>query len=232
MAGQRVMVGSPRWMAEEGVVIDHLENGSVAGQIHLAVEGGWAASLVVEDPVKEGAIEAVAQLQALEVEVVMLTGDSRATADEVGRALQIDTIHAELLPADKIEQVRLLQQRGERVLMVGDGINDAPALAQADVGIAIGSGTDIAIESADVVLMHGALQGVVDMVRLSRATLRNIRQNLLGAFFYNSIGIPLAAGLFYPFFGILLSPIVAATAMSLSSVTVVSNALRLRRLEI
>jgi Cu+-exporting ATPase len=158
----------------------------------------------------------------------MLTGDNRRTAEAVASQLGIDDIRAEVLPEDKKDQVAELQQQGERVGMVGDGINDAPALALADVGFAIGTGTDVAIESADITLMRGSLHGVADAMEISNATMRNIRQNLFGAFIYNSAGIPIAAGVLYPLTGILLNPIIAGTAMAFSSVTVVSNANRLR----
>ena len=159
----------------------------------------------------------------------MLTGDNRATAEVVARALSIDRVEAEVLPDQKAEVVRQLQRSGRRVAMAGDGINDAPALAQADVGIAMGSGTDVAMESAGVTLVKGDLRGIVRARRLSRATMRNIRQNLFFAFFYNVLGVPIAAGVLYPFTGILLSPVLASAAMTFSSVSVIANALRLRR---
>jgi Cu+-exporting ATPase len=158
----------------------------------------------------------------------MLTGDNKATADAVAKQTGIDEVIAEVLPEDKSKEVTKLQQGGERVGMVGDGINDAPALASADVGFAIGSGTDIAIESADIALMRGSLHGVPDAIKISKATLRNIKENLFGAFIYNILAIPIAAGLLYPFTGLLLNPIIAGAAMAMSSVTVVSNANRLR----
>ena len=200
--------------------------------IYVAIDGTLAGLMAVADPLKKEARQIVEQLHHHELEVVMLTGDQRDVAEAAARALGIKQCYSGLLPADKIEQIDQLQSTGKTVLMVGDGINDAPALSKADVGLAIGSGTDIAIESADIVLMRGELEGVLNTILLSRATMKNIRQNLLGAFAYNTVGIPVAAGVLYPWFGLLLSPIVAATAMSLSSVTVVSNALRLKRMKL
>ncbi len=162
----------------------------------------------------------------------MLTGDSQVTAKAVARALDLDDVIAEVLPEQKVEMVRRLQGEGHIVAMAGDGVNDAPALAQADVGIAMGTGTDVAMESADVTLLKGDLRGLVRARRLSRATMRNIRQNLVWAFIYNALGVPVAAGVLYPWFGILLSPVIASAAMSLSSVSVIANALRLRRVNL
>ncbi|MHC4731744.1 MAG: HAD-IC family P-type ATPase, partial [Planctomycetota bacterium] len=181
------------------------------------------------DPVKETTEGALRMLRAEGLRIVMLTGDSRATAEAVARQLPIDEVIAEVLPDQKAEVVRHLQAEGRVVAMAGDGINDAPALASAQVGIAMGSGTDVAMESAGVTLVKGDLRGIVRATRLSRATMRNIRQNLFFAFAYNALGIPVAAGVLYPPFGILLDPMVAAAAMSLSSVSVVANALRLRK---
>jgi Cu+-exporting ATPase len=177
-------------------------------------------------------LEAVAHLHASQIRVVMLTGDNSATAEAVGRKLAIDEVHAELLPAQKRDAVKSFQDKGRIVAVAGDGVNDAPALAQADVGIAMATGTDVAIESATITLLHGDLRGLARARTLSRATMRNIRQNLLFAFLYNSLGVPIAAGVLYPFFGLLLSPIIASAAMTLSSVSVITNALRLRHLKL
>ena len=185
----------------------------------------------VADPIKPDAKAAIQRLHVQGLKLVMLTGDNRATAQAVAAQVGIDEIVAEVLPQDKAGRVKDLQQRGQVVGMVGDGINDAPALAQADVGFAIGTGTDVAIESADLILMRGSLHGVADAIRLSKATLRNIRQNLVGAFIYNTLGIPVAAGILYPVIHLLLNPMIAGAAMALSSFTVVSNANRLRWLK-
>lgn len=195
----------------------------------LAVGGQLAGLIAIADPVKPSAATTIRQLREMGLEVVMLTGDAEATAQAVARQVGIDHVHAQLLPGDKVEQVKRLQAEGRVVAMGGDGINDAPSLAQADVGIAIGTGADIAAEASDITLMHADLQGVVTAIRLSQRTLQIIRQNLVWAFLYNVIGIPLAAGVLYPAFGLLLSPVVASAAMAFSSVSVVSNSLRLRR---
>jgi Cu+-exporting ATPase len=183
----------------------------------------------VADPIKETTPQAIEHLHGEGVWITMLTGDSQTTADAVGGKLGIDEVIAGVLPDQKAATVKRLQDEGRVVAMAGDGINDAPALAQAQVGIAMGTGTEVAMESAGVTLVKGDLRGIVRARRLSRATMRNIRQNLFFAFFYNSLGIPVAAGVLYPFFGVLLSPIIAAAAMSFSSVSVVGNALRLKR---
>jgi len=188
--------------------------------------------LAVSDPVKETTQEALKQLRVDGIRVVMLTGDNKRTAAAVAGRLSIDAVEAEVLPEDKARIVQKLKAEGRIVAMAGDGVNDAPALAAADVGIAMGTGTDIAIESAGVTLVKGDLLGIARARHLSQATMRNIRQNLFFAFIYNSAGIPLAAGVLYPFFGLLLSPIVAAAAMALSSVSVIANALRLRNLKL
>jgi Cu+-exporting ATPase len=196
--------------------------------VFLVIEGKLAGLLGVADPIKAGAVEAVRALRAEAVHVVMLTGDSRTNADVVAHALGIEEVEAEVLPQQKGEVIRKLKAKGRIVAMAGDGINDAPALAEADVGIAMGTGTDVAMQSARVVLVHGDLAGIARARALSRATMRNIRQNLVLAFVYNAVGIPIAAGALYPVLGVLLSPMIASAAMSLSSVSVIGNALRLR----
>ncbi len=194
----------------------------------VVVEGTIAGLISVADPVKETTSEALEALHALGFRIIMATGDNERTAKAVAGRLGIDELRAEVLPEDKARIIRELQAEGRRVAMAGDGVNDAPALAQADVGIAMGTGADVAIESAGFTLVKGDLNGVVRARRLSLATMRNIRQNLFFAMVYNAAGVPVAAGIFYPFLGILISPIFAAAAMSLSSVSVIANALRLR----
>jgi P-type Cu+ transporter len=194
----------------------------------LAVDGALAGAIAVGDPIKQSTPEALQALRAEGLRIVMLTGDARASAEAVGKSLHIEEIIAEVKPQQKVAAIERLQGEGRRVAMAGDGINDAPALARADVGIAMGTGTDIAMESAPVTLVKGDLRGVVRARQLSRATVRNIRRNLGFAFGYNALGIPIAAGVLYPSFGLLLSPMIAALAMSLSSVSVILNALRLR----
>jgi Cu+-exporting ATPase len=200
--------------------------------IFLVVDGSMTGILGIADPVKQTTPEAISQLHKENIRIVMLTGDNHTTAEAVARKLKIDDVVAEVLPDQKAEEVRRLQGEGFIVAMAGDGINDAPALAQSHVGIAMGTGTDVAMESAGVTLVKGDLRGIVRARILSRLTMRNIKQNLFWAFFYNSVGVPIAAGILYPFFGILLSPMIAAAAMSFSSVSVVGNALRLRRVKL
>ncbi|HSQ53678.1 MAG TPA: heavy metal translocating P-type ATPase, partial [Candidatus Bathyarchaeia archaeon] len=235
VSGHRVHVGSIRWLEEEGIdastLLSDAKEFSESGNtvIFVGVDGKGSGVVAVADEIKEGAPEAIGVLRGMGLDVVMLTGDNPKTADEVAARAGIKRVRAEVLPDQKAQEVRRIQSGGNIVAMVGDGINDSPALAQADVGMAIGTGTDIAIESGDIVLMSGDLKGVATAIALSRATLRNIRQNLFGAFAYNVVLIPVAAGVLVPHVRVLLSPILAAAAMGLSSVTVVSNALRLRR---
>jgi Cu+-exporting ATPase len=235
---RRVAVGNQRLLQDLGVpsesVVDRAEALRREGQtvMFVSVDGEVAALLGVADPIKPTTIDAIRALHQERMAVLMLTGDNRTTADAVARALGIDRVEADVLPDQKAAVVKRLQQTGERVAMAGDGINDAPALAQADVGIAMGTGTDVAIESAGVTLVKGDLRGIVRALRLSRATMANIRQNLFFAFVYNVLGVPVAAGVLYPVFGLLLSPMIASAAMTFSSVSVIGNALRLRRVEL
>jgi Cu+-exporting ATPase len=198
----------------------------------VAIDGKAAGLIGVADPIKETTSDAIEALHREGISIVMITGDSETTATAVAGKLGIDQVVAEVLPEQKADAVKQLQGKGKYVAMAGDGINDAPALAQAQVGIAMGTGTDVAMESASVTLVKGDLRGIVRARKLSRLTIRNIKQNLLFAFLYNSAGVPIAAGVLYPFTGLLLSPIFAAAAMSFSSVSVIANALRLRRVRI
>jgi Cu+-exporting ATPase len=233
--GSRILLGNARFLTDQGVGTGALEpaaeelRASGATAIFIGIDGKAAGVIAVADPVKQTTPEALAALRAEGVRVVMLTGDNRTTAMAVAARLGITEVEAEVLPDQKSAIVARLRQQGRVVAMAGDGVNDAPALAAADVGIAMGTGTDVAIESAGVTLLKGDLTGIVRARRLSRATMRNIRQNLVFAFAYNAAGVPVAAGLLYPLFGILLSPMIAAAAMALSSVSVVTNALRLDR---
>ena len=194
----------------------------------IAIDGKAAGLVGVADPIKESAREAIQELQRQDVKVVMLTGDNRTTAEAVAKKVGIDRVEADVLPEQKASVVKRLQEDGAVVAMAGDGINDAPALAQANVGIAMGTGTDVAMDSAGVTLVKGDLRGIVRARRLSGETMKNIRQNLFFAFVYNVLGVPVAAGILYPWFGILLSPMIASAAMTFSSVSVIANALRLR----
>ena len=235
IGGKAVALGNFKLIDELGIATGELPEKAEAmrreGQtaMFVAVEGKAAGLLGVADPIKATTAEAIEKLHQEGIRIVMLTGDSKTTAEAVGKKLGIDEVIAEILPDQKAEIVKKLQAQGKIVAMAGDGINDAPALAQAHVGIAMGTGTDVAMQSAGVTLVKGDLRGIVRARKLSRATMRNIKQNLFWAFAYNTLGIPVAAGVLYPFTGLLLSPIFAAAAMSFSSVSVVGNALRLRR---
>jgi Cu+-exporting ATPase len=232
--GRSVLVGNEKLLREHGVDSEPLraDAGRLSAQgetpLYIAVDGAPAGIISVADAVKGSSFEAVRRLKEMGLRVILLTGDSRAAAKHIGGAVGVDEVIAEVLPEDKAAVIKSLQDGGKTVMMVGDGINDAPALVQADVGCAIGGGSDIAIESADIVLMKSDLMDVAKAVNLSRMTIRNIRQNLFWAFFYNTVGIPIAAGVLYPALRLLLSPMIGALAMSLSSVFVVTNALRLR----
>jgi Cu+-exporting ATPase len=241
--GRVIAVGSLAYLESLGVDVAELRRKAEPryrdGQtvVFVAIDGRPAGLLAVTDPIKPSAREAVQALRGEGITVVMVTGDRRATAEAVAKAVGIDRVEAEVLPAQKADVVRRLQTEGvsttgkeaQRVAMAGDGINDAPALAKADVGIAMGTGTDVAMESASITLVKGDLRGIVRARRLSRATMKNIRQNLFFAFVYNMLGVPVAAGVLYPMFGLLLSPMIASAAMTFSSVSVIANALRLRR---
>lgn len=232
--GRRVICGSGKFLTSEGIDVSQMESAAevvraqAATVIFVGIDGRLAGLVGIADPVKATTAKAIAGLREAGIRVVMLTGDGKTTADTVGRGLGIDEVIAEVLPQDKVAAVTRLKNEGRIVAMAGDGVNDAPALAAADVGIAMGTGTDVAMESAGITLLGGDLMGIVAARRLSQATMRNIRLNLWFAFAYNAAGVPIAAGILYPFFGILLSPVIAAAAMSLSSVSVIVNALRLR----
>lgn len=232
--GKNILFGNARLMQSKFVDIAGVEAKAEAlsqqgrTSMYLAIDGALQGIIAVSDPVKKDSLNAIKRLHDLGIKVVMLTGDNQHTATAVAKQVGVDDVIADVLPQDKSAKIVSLQQAGEQVAMVGDGINDAPALAQANVGFAIGSGTDVAIESADVTLMRGSLHGVADAIAVSRATLKNIKQNLFGAFVYNTLGIPVAAGILYPVMGILLNPMIAGAAMAMSSVTVVTNANRLR----
>jgi P-type Cu+ transporter len=230
-----VLVGNTRLLTAAGIetstLLANLERLAADGNTPMlaAIDGRAAGVIAVADTIKDGSISAIADLAARGIDVVMMTGDNRTTAAAIARQVGIARVVAEVMPEHKAREVRRLQAEGRVVGMVGDGINDAPALAQADVGSAIGTGTDVAIEASDITLISGNLAGLVTAIDLSRATMRNIRQNLGFAFGYNIVGIPLAAGVLYPAFGVLLSPMIAAAAMALSSLSVVTNSSRLRR---
>jgi Cu+-exporting ATPase len=235
---RRVAIGNVKLLESLAVDVGRFEDQAEelrrSGQtiMFVSVDGSAAGLVGVADPIKESAVAAVRALHAEGLRLVMVTGDNRTTAEAVGRAVGIDQIEADVLPDRKADIVAVLQREGQRVAMAGDGVNDAPALAQADVGIAMGTGTDIAMESAGITLVRGDLRGIVRARRLSRATMGNIRQNLFFAFVYNVAGVPIAAGILYPWFGLLLSPMIASAAMTFSSVSVIGNALRLRRVRL
>jgi len=235
VSGRTVAVGADRFMTRLGLdVSTFLPTAQRLGEegkspLYAAIDGRLAAVIAVADPIKDTTPEAIRALHALGLKVAMITGDNAATAAAIARQLGIDEVAAEVLPDGKVAALKTFRANGARVAFVGDGINDAPALAEADVGLAIGTGTDVAIEAADVVLMSGDLRGVTNAIALSQATIRNIKQNLFWAFAYNAVLIPVAAGALYPLNGMLLSPIFAAAAMALSSIFVLGNALRLKR---
>ena len=233
--GHRIVLGTLKFMADQGVgagaaetVLERLSDEGKTAMV-IGVDGELGGLVAVADTIKDDSVAAIRRMHQLGLEVVMLTGDNVRTANAIGATVGIDRVLAEVLPEDKANEVSALHAAGKVVAMVGDGINDAPALAQADVGLAMGTGTDVAMESGDITLIKGSLTGIVTAIELSQATMRNIHQNLFGAFAYNTLGIPIAAGLLYPFFGLLLSPLIAGAAMAFSSVTVVTNANRLRR---
>jgi len=239
ISGRAVMIGKPDFLRNEKITgLEPIEASAVKLQeegktaMFVAIDGKLAGILAVADPIKSTTTEAVRDLHSLGLKLVMVTGDNRRTAAAVAKQLGLDAVEAEIEPAGKVAYIKKLRAEGKHVAMAGDGINDAPALSEAEVGIAMGTGTDVAMQSAGVTLVKGDLRGIAKAIRLSRATMGNIRENLFFAFLYNALGIPVAAGVLYPFFGLLLSPIIAGAAMSLSSVSVIGNALRLRKLKL
>jgi Cu+-exporting ATPase len=239
VGSRTAMIGKPDFLRDEKITgMEALEASALQLQeegktvMYVAIDGKPAGILSVADPIKASTAEAIDELHALGLKIVMLTGDNHRTAAAVAKQLGLDTVEAEIEPAGKVDHVKKLIAAGDHVAMAGDGINDAPALSAAEVGIAMGTGTDVAMQSAGITLVKGDLRGIAKAITLSRATMWNIRQNLMFAFLYNALGIPVAAGALYPFFGLLLSPIIAGAAMSLSSVSVISNALRLRHVKL
>jgi len=236
--GVKILLGNARLMTEND--IDFSANDTKADELRadgqtvmfIAANGKPAGLVGVADTIKESAKAAIDELHKQKIEVVMMTGDNAKTAEAVARKLGIDKVFADVLPEQKAEKIKSLQAQGKIVAMAGDGVNDAPALAQANVGIAMGTGTDVAMESADITLLKGDLRGILRAKKLSEATMKNIRQNLFFAFVYNLVGVPIAAGVLYPIFGLLLSPMIASAAMTFSSVSVIVNALRLRNLKL
>ncbi|VAW67301.1 Lead, cadmium, zinc and mercury transporting ATPase; Copper-translocating P-type ATPase [hydrothermal vent metagenome] len=233
-----MLLGNYKLMEQHKIDVSELQEEVKLGAaqaktpVYLSVNGRAAAVITIADPVREDSRDAILRMQQAGLKVVLLTGDNQATAQAVASSVGISEVIAEVMPDEKADKVKQLQRAGDIVGMVGDGINDAPALAGADVGFAIGTGTDVAIESADITLMAGSLHGVINAITISRATVRNIKQNLFGAFVYNTLGIPVAAGILYPVMGLLLNPMIAGAAMAMSSVTVVTNANRLRYIKL
>jgi Cu+-exporting ATPase len=238
VAHQLVQIGTQRWFQELNIDTHSLEATKIAGEdqgktvVFIALDGVLAGVIGIADRLKPSSVKAVSTLQRMGLEVVMLTGDNPRTAEAIAKELGITKIFAEVRPEQKANTIKKLQESGNLVAMVGDGINDAPALAQADLGIALGTGTDVAIAASDITLMTGDLQGIVTALRLSRATMKNIQENLLFAFGYNVLGIPIAAGILFPLWGLLLNPMIAGLAMALSSISVLGNALRLRQFRV
>lgn len=233
--GKPVLAGNEAFLRDQGITVpdQRVEPSNANGsRVYIAIAGNFSGTVEIADAVKLNARAAVASLKNLEIRVVMITGDNPVTAHHVAEKVGVDEVHAEILPEGKADIVRSLKAAGHVVAMAGDGINDAPALAVADVGIAMGTGTDIAIENAGITLLKGDIAGITPARRLSTATLTNIRQNLFFAFIYNGLGVPVAAGVLFPFTGVLLSPMIAAAAMSLNWVSVIGNALRLRAIDI
>ena len=235
---KKILIGSESFLEDLNISISNIKEKANSlrkegkGVIFISIDSKFSAIIGIEDPIKATSVEAINELKSVGINIVMLSGDNETTAMSVAKKLNIEKVYANVMPEDKAKVIQKLQEGGATVAMAGDGINDAPALAQADVGIAMGTGTDVAIESAGVTLIKGDLLGIVKVLKLSRATMKNIKQNLFFAFIYNSAGVPIAAGILFPFFGLLLSPVIAAAAMSFSSVSVILNALRLKNVKL